>query len=54
MDSYSNTFFLKNKSQRILMMNEEMVGSGPDLNILQLCDLYQKKKNKIKSNLSGD
>lgn len=33
-------FFL-NKSQRILMMNEEMVGSGPDLNTLQLCDLYQ-------------
>lgn len=31
-------------------MNEEMVGSGPDLNTLQLCDLYQKKK----SNLSGD
>lgn len=30
------------------MMNEEMVGSGPDLNTLQLCDLYKKK------NLSGD
>lgn len=31
------------------MMNEEMVGSGPNLNTLQLCDLYQTK-----SNLFGD
>lgn len=29
------------------MMNEEMVGSGPDLNTLQLCDLYQKNLTSL-------